>query len=388
MRYGLGMFLWMVLSASLYAQSFPYTATVCDDSATLHSGPGLRFYATDRVRSGDTVEVYKHTLDGWCAIRPPAGSFSWVAARYLRTLDTDLGEITGNRAPCYVGSRLTGEKSFSQIEIPLGRKVEILEAPTETLDAWYQIAPPSGEFRYIHGKFLTPNQTGVTEISETPQPETAVAMAPAGTTPAVTNPAAGTIPAANQEGTFEYHYQQMDADLSYILAGSDATQWETEDLLLRVNRLMNRAESVQQRKQVESLRQKILEADRVRKNKLALREMEASARNSSNVPLPKPPVGNPSRIPAPYSTTPGRWDYQGFLVRVQPQMYQDLTLPRYALVDEKGLLRCFVSSDELSLLEYEGRLLTLAGTRTYLKDQRAFHLHAKLLVHAGEKMNP
>lgn len=382
MKYGFGIFLWMVLAASLYAQSFPYTATVCDDTATIHCGPGRSFYVTDSARSGDTVEVYKHTLDGWCAIRPPAGSFSWVAARYVQTLDTDLGEISSNRAPCYVGSRLTGEKSFSQIEIPLGRKVEILESPTETMDAWYRIAPPSGEFRYIHGKFLTPNRTGVTELPQTPQPELASTIAPAVAAPA------SPIPPVNEEGTFEYHYQQMDADLSYILAGSDATQWETQDLLLRVNRLMNRAESVQQRKQVETLRQKILEADRVRKNKLALREMESTAWNASSVPLPKPPAGNPSRIPAPYSTTPGRWDYQGFLVRVQPQMYQDLTLPRYALVDEKGLLRCFVSSDELPLPDYEGRLLTLAGTRTYLKDQRAFHLHAKLLVQVGERMKP
>ena len=74
------------------AQTFPYKAFVAADDVYVRSGPGENYYPTDKLKTGDQVEVYRHDPGGWLAIRPVPGSFSWVSARYLR-----LGKRTSPR---------------------------------------------------------------------------------------------------------------------------------------------------------------------------------------------------------------------------------------------------------------------------------------------------
>ncbi|MDO4575431.1 MAG: SH3 domain-containing protein [Planctomycetia bacterium] len=373
--------------AALVFGQFPYTATVCEDGAMLRSGPGTNYYATDTCRNGDTVEVYRHTFDGWCAVRPPAGSYSWVAARYVQHYDGDLARVVGDRVPCYVGSRITQEKTASQVSLASGKVLEILAAPNGDTEAWYKVSPPSGEFRYIHGKFLTPNRTGVTTL-----PDAQVSELPS-LTAAASGPVASPVDVPDvtlpKESAFQNTFNQLDADLSYILSTPDASRWETEDLLLRVNRLMNQAETLDQRNRTEALRKKVLDADKVRKSRIAFNNLSGNrpgggvvTGSSGSCPRVSTP-GRCSRFAQPFSTTPGRWDYQGILVRVQPQTYRDLTLPKYALMDEHGLVRCFVTTTAIDLAPYEGKAVALAGTRNYLKDQRTFNLNVKQVVNGN-----
>ena len=49
------------------------------DDVYVRSGPGENYYPTDKLKAGQEVEVYRHDPGGWYAIRPPKGSFSWVA---------------------------------------------------------------------------------------------------------------------------------------------------------------------------------------------------------------------------------------------------------------------------------------------------------------------
>src|SRR6266478_506683 len=65
------------------ADEFPYTACVNSAEVFLRSGPGKNYYPTDKLDKGTKVEVYRQDPGGWCAIRPPAHSFSWVSARQL-----------------------------------------------------------------------------------------------------------------------------------------------------------------------------------------------------------------------------------------------------------------------------------------------------------------
>ena len=44
------------------------------------SGPGKNYYPTDKLHKGEKVEIYRHDPGGWCAIKPPRQSFSWVSA--------------------------------------------------------------------------------------------------------------------------------------------------------------------------------------------------------------------------------------------------------------------------------------------------------------------
>ncbi len=46
-------------------RAFPYKAQVVTDGAPLRSGPGEQYYATEELRLGTEVEVYRHGPKGW-----------------------------------------------------------------------------------------------------------------------------------------------------------------------------------------------------------------------------------------------------------------------------------------------------------------------------------
>ncbi|MFM7738223.1 MAG: hypothetical protein ACKO9H_02385, partial [Planctomycetota bacterium] len=60
--------------------SFPYQAFVLRDGTLVRSGPGEAHYATDELKQGAPIEVWRHDPDGWCAIRPTPDSFSLIPA--------------------------------------------------------------------------------------------------------------------------------------------------------------------------------------------------------------------------------------------------------------------------------------------------------------------
>ncbi len=143
------------------AQPFPYTAYVQSEHADIHSGPGPEYYATQRVERGAKVQVYRHYPGGWCAIRPPEGSFSWIASDQVRRVeDPTLGEVIAVEAVSYVGKESGDAHEVAHVRLASGELVEILG--TKTLaepsgspeQTWYQIAAPAGEFRWIHTKHL------------------------------------------------------------------------------------------------------------------------------------------------------------------------------------------------------------------------------------------
>lgn len=137
---------------------FPYTAYVTSNDVYVRSGPGENYYPTEKLERETAVEVYRHDPGGWYAIRPPEGSFSWVAAEYVEPLDGDFARITGDRVAARVGSHLHDQRDVIQIQLYRGEEVLILGAKQlgEGANArtWYQVEAPSGEFRWIAGKFV------------------------------------------------------------------------------------------------------------------------------------------------------------------------------------------------------------------------------------------
>ena len=69
--------------------SFPYQAFVLRDGTLVRSGPGEAHYATDELKQGIPVEVWRHDPDGWCAIRPTPDSFSLIPAAAVDVLAVD-----------------------------------------------------------------------------------------------------------------------------------------------------------------------------------------------------------------------------------------------------------------------------------------------------------
>jgi hypothetical protein len=163
----------------------PYIATVIVDEATVLCGPGDEDdYAVDLLDRGTNVEVHKN-ISGWCKIRPPKGSFSWVPARQLRFLDESrkIAEVTDPNAVAMVGSNLDKkvEKHKFQIRLDKGERVAIvgekrfLRKKEKISETYYKIEPPAGEFRWIEARYLSkPPATADSSIaSQSPSPNPA-----------------------------------------------------------------------------------------------------------------------------------------------------------------------------------------------------------------------
>ncbi|MDB4777867.1 hypothetical protein OAG68_00255 [bacterium] len=146
------------LGANLFAQQtqFPYQAIVVSSEARVFSGPGKMHYATEVLKPGDLVQVYRHDLGNWCSIRPPQGSFSLVPEASVKIVAEDSGEIVEANTQAWVGTAMGAvEKPLWQVKLKIGEPVKILgEVSWPDADGnetvWYQISPPNGEFRWIH----------------------------------------------------------------------------------------------------------------------------------------------------------------------------------------------------------------------------------------------
>ena len=135
----------------------PYIAYIATETAYVFSGPGERYYATDMLRRGEPVEVWRERADGWLAVRPPRNSFSWVASKHLRLTGDHSAVVAGDNVVARVGSSLGDERAVAQVRLERGEHVEVIEAPkpgAKAQQAWCKIAPPSGEFRWISRDFV------------------------------------------------------------------------------------------------------------------------------------------------------------------------------------------------------------------------------------------
>jgi hypothetical protein len=139
------------------SDEFPYTAYVAVDGAEVVAGPGHRYYATGNLLRGTELEIYREEASGWLAIRPPEGSFSWIPAEHVERSpeDEDVGRVR-EPAAAWIGTAVEQVSQHrQQVTLRAGELVQILGEKT-VVDAdgqeetWLKIAPPAGEFRWIH----------------------------------------------------------------------------------------------------------------------------------------------------------------------------------------------------------------------------------------------
>ena len=62
--------------------------TITAAQADVFSGPAANYYVTSRLRTGERIVVLGESRrqPGWYEILPPVGSFSWIDARYVKTV--------------------------------------------------------------------------------------------------------------------------------------------------------------------------------------------------------------------------------------------------------------------------------------------------------------
>lgn len=152
-------------------------AVVTVPQTFVRSGPGLGFYPTQILDAGAEVEIYGQDPNGWLAIRPPEGSFSWVRTEDIEIGDDGLAEVIRDGAPSLIGSLLSSERSFSSVKLRRGELLRVLELPVDLQGdiaplpggalrrssaagsastggkpRWCKISPPSGEFRWVEAR--------------------------------------------------------------------------------------------------------------------------------------------------------------------------------------------------------------------------------------------
>jgi hypothetical protein len=173
MRYCVCLFLVAAALTPAAAAEFPFEGYVAADSAEIASGPGRRFYVTGKVPRGTKVEVYREDDAGWLAIRPPEGSFSWLPAEHVEEIDDGVGKVR-SAAECWIGTTIEQVPQHkSQVSLKAGELIEIIDRKqVKTADGkeeWLKIAPPAGEFRFIHSRDVSREPV----VVEIPEPEVA-----------------------------------------------------------------------------------------------------------------------------------------------------------------------------------------------------------------------
>ena len=126
---------WVATALAAPGQTFPYKAYVIADDVYVRSGPGDNYYPTEKLKTGDPVEVYRHDPGGWLAIRPLSGSFSWVSGRYLELGRKNLATVSEEHVAARVGSRFSDIRDVIQVRLHRGELVEVLDAKREGPDA-------------------------------------------------------------------------------------------------------------------------------------------------------------------------------------------------------------------------------------------------------------
>lgn len=134
---------------------FPYTAIVLSDQTKVYSGPGESHYATHDLSENELVEVYRHDPGGWCAIRPPAKSFSLIPETAVKRLNDHVAQVLADGSQAWVGTSLGPvEKPLWQVKLKKNERVAIVGEASWPHSSgksvvWLQIEPPAGEYRWV-----------------------------------------------------------------------------------------------------------------------------------------------------------------------------------------------------------------------------------------------
>ncbi len=398
-------------------EAFPYTAYVVEDDVYVRSGPGKNYYPTSKLNRGATIEVYRHDADGWYAIRPPEGSFSWVSGEWVSEPRDNLSTVTGERVVARVGSQFSDIRDVIQVRLDRGEEVEVLEAKQfntpPAAQTWYRISPPAGEFRWVSGQYVDvvppdearkePESQGnpiVDQHQSDPSADPTIDRdddadqfpprsgrgqeeESLGTDPGSSSSRDESDRLADHVGSraaatralkpFEEELEDINLELSTIVA-EEPTVWQFDRLQRRAKAALDRAETAVERGQARRILNKIARFDDIRERYHAVGDLK------TNTDERERRLSTASRDLR--DTDPSRanlnYDGTGRLTRV---VSSRTGAPRYALLDEQGAVRYYVTpAPGVNLRHLEGRNVGITGTRGYSAEYRAQHLTAKRIA--------
>ena len=377
----------ILLSAPVRGEeTFPYTTYVAVDDLYVRSGPGQNYYPTDKLRRGQEVEVYRHDPGGWCAIRPVEGSFTWITGRFLKPLEDGLATVTDDGVSARVGSRFSDIRDVVQVRLHKGEVVEVLERPAHGAgwgeNAWFKIAAPSGEFRWVSAKYLDANYPGDgVRRTSTAQEGTNPDVPAAVVSDTESTVAAGESFLARSRKSRSLTAEEYQAELDRIeleisvMVIEEPTVWSFDSLRQRTNGLLDQAQTAVERGRARLLANKIARFDDIKQRQDTVLAMREETDRTDRLWDGLRPGSVDVDRPAVTADIDDRFDGVGQLTQV---VSPKLGAPRYALVDEAGDVRCYVTpAPGVPLYNYVGRRVGVTGTRGYMPEQRSSHIMAR-----------
>lgn len=420
-------------------EKFPYTAYVNGDDVYVRSGPGQNYYPTAKMSVGQPVEVYRHDPGGWYAVRPPEGSFSWVAVRYLKLGRDKIAVVNGDRVVARVGSSFSDIRDVIQVRLERGEEIEILD--TKVLDAgqggekWAKVAPVSGEFRWVLGKYLdrTPPEAKVESVRSgsnggqswtlakrsANEQDSAVeertdnvnANAKVGFRPirsgddpdtrSVTRPASFGVKNENAEtepatpvskpkpgntvkaADFQAEIDQIDLEISQMVA-EEPTVWAFEDLRTRAETAMARAQTAVERGRARLVLNKVQRFQEIKDR------FQRVAATTPGIPATSPPPSTataaptmPNGQPAAGAATaaPANNSQYAGAGRLTSVVSFRIGSPHFALVDDAGGVRAYVTpAAGVNLRPFLGRQVGVSGAKTFMPEFNAQHVTAQQIT--------
>lgn len=418
------------------AADFPYTASVVSDGAVFRSGPGEEYYGSGKLAQGTAVEVYR-AQGAWLAIRPPEGSFSWVAAKDVELLDGGLAEVAREGAFAAVGSSLEAARDVQQVQLDRGEVVVLLDAAGgegRAAPKSYRIAPPSGEFRWIlardvddhpdeapqwkraSGRVAAPRRAARNaehrdggevaperEIAAREDWAAAVGAADDAEAREAADAEVAAAPPRSESAVDDALWDDLDAidlGLSRTVI-QEPTAWKLAELRDGAEMVLERATGADVRSRARRLAKRIGRFEDIRERAVALgggatpglRRVAVRDELTLDERRTAPPAGSAadgasdgetaraeSEIAAAGATAPPdelarKYDGVGTLTRVESS---GVGGPQFALVDEAGAVRKYVSAAPgVHLRPFVGRQVGIVGLRGYLPDLKADHVTAK-----------
>jgi SH3-like domain-containing protein len=346
-----------VFSAIAAADEFPYVAYVKSNEVHARSGPGRDYYPTLALKAGEAVEVYRRDPGGWLAIRPPHGSFSWVAARHLDVLEDSLARATSDRVVVRVGSELSDSRDVIHVRLARDEKVELVE-PLSDDSPWCKIVPPAGEFRWIFEKHVDREPPAEARRGK--------GRVPANGRVRLTGGAEDEEEPTDESSHGEIsadlarlrELENIDMELSQILV-TDISTWSFDDLKKRAQATAATAQSSLESGMAQVLIDKLARFEDIKRRHDAIRAA--------------PPAAPANEFGV--STGFRRFTRYDGIGRLAPVVSQRPGGPQYALLDASGAVVSFVTpAPGVNLRPFVDKQVGVNGQRGYLTDLQRAHI--------------
>lgn len=362
------------------ATRFPYSAFVAGETAAVRSGPGEQYYPVMNLAQGNAVEVWRHDPGGWCAVRPPEGSFSWISGDFVETNDVRRGVIVGHQVNVRVGTQFSELRDVVQMQLNAGDAVDILDARLlslgERMTTWYKIAPPAGEFRWLHESQLTSDAAGPAPAAVQATALQATALVDLAVEDKATiNPLAH-VDALPEGASAEATLAELEIALSAMVA-AEPTAWHFTEMKRRAEAVLQQSETAIERSRARQFLSKLSRFEDIAKRFAAMAELrtQTTAIDQAIVTTTAPAVRVEPVAALDGSTDTSRYDGVGRLTQIVKTADGGSA---YALTDERGETTAYVlAAPGVNLRQYVGLNVGVNGIRGYKSDERMPQLTAK-----------